>query len=114
MKGTPMVWILCWKVREKKNEVVVDLNTQICHVIPVVVPGLPHFGPPIPQGLIPDDVRPEDLQHLQTLAAIDQLAVDLPGQLSADIHRTVAANMRLLGEKLGGGIELSRYDTTSS
>ncbi len=108
-----MAWIICWQVREKKGEVVVDLNRQICHMIPVVIPDPPHFRIPIPQWLIPDDVRPEDLRQLQTLAAIDQLAADLPGHLSADIHRSVAANMRLLGEKLGEGIELSRHDMKS-
>ena len=108
-----MVWIICWPVREKKGEVVADLNRQICHVIPAVIPNPPHFSPPIPQWLIPDDVRPEDLRQLQTLATIDQLAADLPGHLSADIHRPIAVHMRLLGEKLGGGIELSRHDMKS-
>jgi hypothetical protein len=50
---------------------------------------------------------------LQILATIDQVAEELPGELSRDIQRSVAAHMQSLGHKLGVGIELSRHPQTA-
>jgi hypothetical protein len=50
----------------------------------------------------------EYARHLQALATIDQIAEELPGELSRDIQHSVAAHMQSLGQKLGEG-ELSRH-----
>lgn len=86
----------------------------ICFTVPDLVWPL-YLGPPIPDP--PFVTLPgfdqEKIRHLQILATIDGVAEELPGELSRDIQRTVAAHMQSLGHNLGAGIKLSRHTQTA-
>ncbi len=103
-----MSWTICIPV--PKDSTTIDGSRRICFIIPQLVPV--HLwrrpNPPDPPFLTHPEFDQEKARHLQTLATIDQIAEELPAELSRDIQRSIAAHMQSLGQKLGVGIELSR------
>ncbi len=104
-----MPWTICIPV--PKDLTTIDGSRRICFIIPQLVP--PYLGrvpnPPDPPFVTHPNFDQEKARHLQALATIDQVAEELPAELSRDIQRSVAAHMQSLGQKLGVGIELSRH-----
>lgn len=104
-----MPWTICLPV--PKDETTIDGSRRICFFVPVLV-WPPYLGPPLPDPppfVTLPDFDQEKIRHLQILATIDRVAEELPGELSHDIQRSVAAHMQSLGQNLGPGIELSRH-----
>jgi hypothetical protein len=89
-----------------KDATTIDGSRRICFTVPVLIPV--HLDPRPPFVTHPA-INQEYARHLQVLATIDQIAEELPGELSHDIQHSVAAHLQSLGRKLGVGIELSRH-----
>ena len=104
-----MSWTICVPV--PKDSTTIDGTRRICFLIPQIVPpSLWHLpNPPDPPFVTHPAFDPERARQLQVLATIDQVASELPAELSRDIQRSVGEQMQSLGQKLGVGIELSRH-----
>ena len=103
------IWRICFRV--PKLAASIDGKNHVCVEIPLIVPvpGRPGPGPGPEPFLTHPGFGQEKVRHLQTLATIDQVAAELPVELSRDILRSVAAHMQSLGHELGADIELSRH-----
>ena len=101
-----MSWTICLPV--PKDSTTIDGSRRICFLVPTPVVHLdPRPTPPRPPFVTHPNFDQKYAQHLQALATIDQIAEELPGELSRDILQSVATHMKSLGHKLGAGIELS-------
>lgn len=103
-----MKWTICFRV--PKDEVTIDGHRRICFTIPVLIDKYWLRNPNPPDPFV-THFDAESTRHLQTLATIDQFAAELPAEVSSEIQRSVATHMQALGQKLGEGIEITRYAT---
>ena len=102
-----MPWTIC--IRIPKDSTTIDGHRQFC--FPIYVDTI-IFDPRPPEPRPPifnlTEFDQEKARYLQLLATIDQVAEELPNELSRDIQRSVAAHMQSIGQNLGVGIELFR------
>jgi hypothetical protein len=84
-------------------------HRRICFCIPLLIDPRWFLKPdPGPFFEHPDFDR-QIQRHLQVLATIDRLAVELPAELATDFHRSVETQLTSLTQKLGEGVELSQH-----
>ncbi len=106
-----MPWTICFPKDTKKFSTLKRICVDIPQLVrwPLRLPPLPD---PLPFITLPDFGQ-EKVRHMQILATIDAVAEELPGELSRDIQRSVAAHMQSFGHDLGEDIELSRHTQTA-
>lgn len=100
------MWIICFRIPKSKDKAVEDTNRQVCFIL--AVPVVPKLVLP-PVEFTHPEINESDVQSLQGLAAIDQIAEQLPDRVARGIRREVAAHMQSFEEKFGEGVKISRH-----